>query len=72
MKNDFPTAPLASSLRGAGGGTVEKSFTASHTKIQTPPSFQIFISCNGMRRSTKHRIPLANTSSLLRRMLTFE
>ena len=37
MKNDFPTAPLASSLRGAGGGTVEKSFTASHTKIQTPP-----------------------------------
>jgi hypothetical protein len=38
MKNDFPTAPLASSLRGAGGGTVEKSFTASHTKIQTPPT----------------------------------
>ena len=37
MKNDFPTAQLASNLRGAGGGTVEKSFTASHTKIQTPP-----------------------------------
>ena len=38
MKNDFTTAPLAPGLRGAGGGTVEKSFTASHTKIQTRPS----------------------------------
>ena len=37
MKNDFTTAPLAPGLRGAGGGTVEKSFTASHTKIQTRP-----------------------------------
>ena len=39
MKNDFTTAPLAPGLRGAGGGTVEKSFTASHTKIQTRPCF---------------------------------
>ena len=38
MKNDFTTAPLAPGLRGAGGGTVEKSFTASHTKIQTRPA----------------------------------
>ena len=37
MITDFPTAPLAPGLRGAGGGTVEKSFTASHTKIQTRP-----------------------------------
>ena len=41
MKNDFPTAQLASSLRGAGGGTVEKSFAASHTKIQTPPTLKL-------------------------------
>ena len=38
MEEDFTTAPLAPGLiHLAGGGTVEKSFTASHTKIQTPP-----------------------------------
>ena len=42
MKNDFTTAPLAPGLRGAGGGTVEKSFTASHTKIQTRPTIVLF------------------------------
>ena len=38
MKNDFTTAPLASGLiHLAGGSTVEKSFSASNTKNQTPP-----------------------------------
>ena len=37
MITDFPTAPLAPGLRGAGGGTVEKSFYASHTEILTLP-----------------------------------
>ena len=38
MITDFPTAPLAPGLRGAGGSTVEKSLSASHTEILTPPS----------------------------------
>ena len=37
MITDFPTAPLAPGLTGAGGGTVEKSFYASHTEILTLP-----------------------------------
>lgn len=37
MTADFPTAPLASGLRGAGGGAVEKSLHASHTEILTLP-----------------------------------
>ena len=37
MITDFPTAPLAPGLRGAGGGTVEKSLYASHTEILTLP-----------------------------------
>ena len=37
MITDFPTAPLAPGLRGADGGTVEKSFYASHTEILTLP-----------------------------------
>ena len=37
MNADFPTAPLASGLKGAGGGAVEKSLHASHTEILTPP-----------------------------------
>ena len=40
MITDFPTAPLAPGLRGAGGSTVEKSLSASHTEILTlPPRF---------------------------------
>ena len=38
MITDFPTAPLAPGLRGADGGTVEKSFYASHTEILTLPT----------------------------------
>ena len=38
MITDFPTAPLAPGLRGASGSTVEKSLSASHTEILTPPS----------------------------------
>jgi hypothetical protein len=38
MTADFPTAPLAPGLKGAGGGTVEKSRPASHTKNRTTPS----------------------------------
>ena len=41
MITDFPTAPLAPGLRGAGGGTVEKSLSASHTEILTLPRFGI-------------------------------
>lgn len=37
MKTDFPTAPLAPGHTGAGGGAVEKSFSASHTEILTLP-----------------------------------
>jgi len=38
MTTDFPTAPLAPGLRGAGGGAVEKSLPASHTEILTLPA----------------------------------
>ncbi len=38
MKTDFTTAPLASGLRGADGGTVEKSQRAPYTKKKTPPN----------------------------------
>jgi hypothetical protein len=38
MTTDFPTAPLALGHKGAGGGTVEKSLSASHTEILTHPS----------------------------------
>ncbi len=43
MITDFPTAPLAPGLRGAGGGTVEKSLSASHTEIRTLPLSAVFI-----------------------------
>jgi len=38
MTTDFPTAPPALGHKGAGGGTVEKSLSASHTEILTSPS----------------------------------
>ena len=44
MITDFPTAPLAPGLRGAGGSTVEKSLSASHTEILTLPATGIFVS----------------------------
>ncbi len=37
MSTDFSTAPLASGHKGAGGGAVEKSPNASHTKNLTVP-----------------------------------
>lgn len=37
MTTDFPTAPLASGHKGAGGAAVEKSLHASHTKNLTLP-----------------------------------
>ena len=37
MTTDFPTAPLAPGHKGAGGGAVEKSHHASHTKNLTLP-----------------------------------
>ena len=37
MSTDFPTAPLAPGHKGAGGGAVEKSHHASHTKNLTLP-----------------------------------
>lgn len=37
MNDDFTTAPLAPGLIGAGGGTVEKSISTSHTEIRTLP-----------------------------------
>ena len=41
MSTDFPTAPLASCRIGAAGsGAVEKSLSASHTKILTLPANQ--------------------------------
>ncbi|HRA98014.1 MAG TPA: hypothetical protein PLF68_13815 [Nitrospira sp.] len=38
MSTDFPTAPLAPGHKGAGGGGVEKSHRASHTKNLTLPA----------------------------------
>ncbi len=37
MSTDFPTAPLAPGHKRAGGGAVEKSHHASHTKNLTLP-----------------------------------
>jgi len=37
MSTDFPTAPLAPGHIGAGGGAVEKSPSALHTKNLTLP-----------------------------------
>ena len=48
MTTDFPTAPLAPGHRGAGGGTVEKSLSASHTEILTTPEavrFELTMPC---------------------------
>jgi len=42
MSTDFPTAPLAPGHKGAGGGTVEKSHHASHTKNLTLPDIRLF------------------------------
>ena len=44
MTTDFPTAPLAPGHKGAGGGAVEKSHHASHTKNLTLPVRMILIS----------------------------
>ncbi|MCX7626819.1 MAG: hypothetical protein N2Z69_00135, partial [Methylophilaceae bacterium] len=41
MITNFPTAPLAPGHTGAGGGTVEKSPSASHTEILTLPGSNI-------------------------------
>jgi len=38
MSTDFPTAPLTPGHKGAGGGAVEKSPSASHTKNLTLPA----------------------------------
>jgi hypothetical protein len=51
MTTDFPTAPLAPGHEGAGGGAVEKSFSASHTKILTLPSSRATYGASGMMRS---------------------
>ncbi len=42
MSTDFPTAPLAPGHKGAGGGAVEKSHHASHTKNLTLPTLRVF------------------------------
>ena len=57
MITDFPTAPLAPGLTGAGGGTVEKSFYASHTEILTLP--QNHINNPGFRRGRSKQIDRA-------------
>lgn len=41
MTTDFPTAPLAPGHKGAGGGAVEKSHHASHTKNLTLPCYDM-------------------------------
>ena len=41
MTTDFPTAPLAPGHKGAGGGAVEKSHHASHTKNLSLPDGDI-------------------------------
>lgn len=41
MSTDFPTAPLAPGHIGAGGGAVEKSPSALHTKNLTLPTCRI-------------------------------
>ena len=59
MTTDFPTAPLAPGHRGAGGGTVEKSLSASHTEILTPPQPLT------LPPKTKARIPHCENGSIL-------
>ena len=44
MTTDFPTAPLAPGHIGAGGGAVEKSHRASHTKNLTLPGLVLIFS----------------------------
>ena len=45
MSTDFPTAPLAPGHIGAGGGAVEKSPSALHTKNLTlPPVGKLYTS----------------------------
>ena len=63
MTTDFPTAPLTPGHKGAGGGAVEKSLSASHTKIRTLPeitkhdviAFQHCIKAKGKAAGTCNR-----------------
>ena len=50
MSTDFPTAPLAPGLKGASGGTVEKSLYASHTEILTLPRCLLAGACQHMKK----------------------
>ena len=50
MITDFPTAPLAPGLRGAGGGTVEKSLYASHTETLILPQCLLAGACQDMKK----------------------
>lgn len=59
MSTDFPTAPLAPGHKGAGGGAVEKSHHASHTKNLTLPG-----SAPSGRRA---RLPAAHAAVILNR-----
>ena len=63
MITDFPTAPLASGLREAGGGTVEKSFYASHTEILTLPISQSW------RRNWPRLIPFFDYPPEIRKVI---
>ena len=63
MITDFPTAPLAPGLRGAGGGTVEKSFYASHTEILTLPISQSW------RRNWPRLIPFFDYPPEIRKVI---
>src|SRR3546814_19950893 len=66
MKTDFSTAPLASGLRGADGGTVEKSQRAPYTKKLTLPTSDFSGSqnllCNTIEQSAHPSIRTAEAS----------
>ena len=62
MTTDFPTAPLTPGHKGAGGGAVEKSLSASHTKIRTLPYPKLidWVESNIIETLTFYRLPLAH------------
>lgn len=63
MSTDFPTAPLAPGHKGAGGGAVEKSHHASHTKNLTLPLDSTRDSQSTSRCACTSRIPGRTPSS---------
>ncbi len=65
MSTDFPTAPLAPGHKGAGGGAVEKSPSASHTKNLTLP-VKLVPTLSGVTPTTPYWITQAEFATLVK------